>query len=349
MNRLRHKKRSAFTLVELLIVITIIGILIAILLPVLTGAMDTAARLACSANLSAIGKAMSSYSTKYQQHLPTVYQYAKPPTSGAGSNIKDHTGDQAWADDLAGYATGKITATTELPDWTDAIHGAGQPASQLTGPFTCNISCLFLMVRTGDAADEKIFQCKADTTKEDDTTQNAKSYWSFHFISNCSYSYQNQLPDVGGTGLNGGSRNTSQSSLDPRMVIAADMNPSRYYDEAHPPSELSNYDVQQGVCTWNSPNHKYQGQNCLYGDFHVEFKTTPFCGYDNSNIWTRGVYTAATGGTGSTSSGSWSNADPKSGATSSGSPPAWTTAYGGTPVSGTGAGTGDKFNNWLVP
>ena len=72
MARTPLKKRSAFTLVELLIVIGIIVVLIALLLPAVQRIQETASQTTCKNNLRQLGIALTNYHASSQRFPPGV-------------------------------------------------------------------------------------------------------------------------------------------------------------------------------------------------------------------------------------------------------------------------------------
>jgi len=77
--------RRAFTLIELLMVISIIAILAAILLPVFAQAREAARKTQCSSNLRQLGIAIRTYSQDYDEQLPGTWDGAGGSGSSSGS------------------------------------------------------------------------------------------------------------------------------------------------------------------------------------------------------------------------------------------------------------------------
>jgi prepilin-type N-terminal cleavage/methylation domain-containing protein/prepilin-type processing-associated H-X9-DG protein len=75
-------KRRAFTLLELLMVIMILGLLVAILIPGIVAAMRLARRVQCANNLGWVGKQLHNYASDHGGVLPTRHDpkgvYADP-------------------------------------------------------------------------------------------------------------------------------------------------------------------------------------------------------------------------------------------------------------------------------
>lgn len=69
---------AGFTLVELLVVVTVIAILISMLLPALKNARETARMAVCASNQSQMGTAIAAYRLAYRNQFPP-YLYTKDP------------------------------------------------------------------------------------------------------------------------------------------------------------------------------------------------------------------------------------------------------------------------------
>lgn len=66
---------AAFTLVELLVSISIIALLISLLLPAMQRARDSASTLRCAANLRSIGQGLIGYAADNNGYLPTAWSF----------------------------------------------------------------------------------------------------------------------------------------------------------------------------------------------------------------------------------------------------------------------------------
>jgi prepilin-type N-terminal cleavage/methylation domain-containing protein len=77
--------RSAFTLIEVLVVVAIIALLVSILLPSLRAARNQAKLVSCAANLKQIATLVASYQTEFGGCVPVVFNDAASVNAG-GSN-----------------------------------------------------------------------------------------------------------------------------------------------------------------------------------------------------------------------------------------------------------------------
>ena len=137
--------------------------------------------------------------------------------------------------------------------------GAGGPqANDLTAP-------LFLLIRLQQMP-AKMFNepytdelnNQPDPAKDPSTRSNFTDYGN-----NLGYSYANPYPSH--NAVSAGYQFTNR--LNPAFALAADQNPGTGGGK-------------------NSRNHEGRGQNVLFADYHVEWKTSPFCGVNGDDIYT---------------------------------------------------------------
>ena len=126
---------------ELLVVITIIGVLISLLLPAVQAAREAARRMQCSNNLKQIGLALHGYHTAIGSFPPGYISAYTPPgyDASGGYNTGDTGPGWGWGAMILPYLEqgnvwSQINFNTDIKDPTNAIGPNDQP-SRLPLPF----------------------------------------------------------------------------------------------------------------------------------------------------------------------------------------------------------------------
>ena len=174
-------KHRAFTLVELLVVISIIALLVSILMPSLSKAKELAYRMKCATNHSAVGKALGLYAGSNQDQNPMN----QPAKEGVHSNgfPRMWIGNWGSPSDTSVYTS---------------LRRDEKPVD--TAEFYCISSLMWMFVREGN--NPKLFVCPSDSDAvvqpeanvkvditNDDTDEILYAY-DFSDAKNVSYSWQ---------------------------------------------------------------------------------------------------------------------------------------------------------------
>lgn len=100
------QRRTAFTLVELLVVITIIGMLMALLLPAVQSARESGRRATCMNNQQQLGKAMLNYEAakkRFPGHVNRRYKIASQYNAGPPPTTSESWFTTSWLVELFAY------------------------------------------------------------------------------------------------------------------------------------------------------------------------------------------------------------------------------------------------------
>ena len=243
----RAPRASGFTLVELLVAVGLIALVLTIAFVVMARSRETSNRVKCAKQLRAIGQAILLYTNDNRGQYPRSI-----------------------------YAGGPIVT----PTW-----GTGATASDpfgAGGPAPNDVSAvMFLLARTMDISLE-IFVCPSSDQRplQVDSGIQSRSNWdgAREVAAHLSYSYANPYADDGATAR----YRLASASVQPEFALAADRNPGSADVLTVTPTSPS-----RALRRANSRNHDGRGQNVLFGDGHVDFQQTPFCGFKNDNIYAR--------------------------------------------------------------
>ncbi|NNM84996.1 MAG: prepilin-type N-terminal cleavage/methylation domain-containing protein [Phycisphaerales bacterium] len=296
-------KARAFSLVELLVVITIISILIALLLPALAGARELANRLECASNERQVLLAMSAYADENLSTFPVTpwmgggpYLW-NPPISVNRLYINANT-PQAVANDmyLPGENLGAPVPTCGL--WILVLQGYGAPGSFIcpSDPIAYDVSRIF-----NTNATSPLWQFNWNFGVGSKPTRMPTPYISGNGIYNpfgAGLSYSMAFPYVweGGVQVSStvGRWWTSQGAT-ADVPLISDMAPT---DGSGTNGDGPGAGMAERITTvlpaansygayiFNSGNHNGAGQNVGFGDGHVTWETSPYVGQLNDNIFT---------------------------------------------------------------
>ncbi len=245
----RHYRLIGFTLVELLIVISIIAILMATLMPGVSWALELARRASCANRLRQIGLACQSFARGREQQWPDLYRGVEGET---------------WHEIGASREPG--------------------PDGAMPTPLKSNTANLWLLARAGITEDTSLFVCPSSDQTPDRSVANPADVWDFRGPQHVSYSYQNVL---GPCAIRGSAPATLAVAADANPLRADFAGAVERHLASRPQFEVPQWGAVNPEAPWelNSPNHAFKGQNVLYADGRVDWKDHPYAGRHWDNIW----------------------------------------------------------------
>jgi len=123
----KNFRSTAFTLVELLVVISIIALLLSILMPSLNKAREQAIRIVCAANMKSTGTSMAMYLDDNKGVFPPDYM---PPRA----TVKEDFTENFWQQRLVAYTkNGKVFTCSNYEKYYAKSFATANPKTDLYG------------------------------------------------------------------------------------------------------------------------------------------------------------------------------------------------------------------------
>ncbi len=267
------RRLSAFTLIDLAMLLAASTLLVAIGLPVFARARELSQRTVCAGNLMGIGAGAKIYATDNKDLWP-VPPFKRDAIDEEGVDYLTDT------DPLDPYPVA-VGFLREYPSYSETPidPGAGSTEMSVTRAY-------WMLVRSGDLSIQQ-FICPSNSSDFHDPTVQIDLYYDFSAYSNVSYGYQVPF----------GPRDTQpREGAGHRQIFAADKGP--YYLPDYNPDFLSagengSLGLDDPPARWrpfNSFNHGGraigEGQNVLFAGGHVSFTRIPAIGVDDDNLYT---------------------------------------------------------------
>lgn len=214
--------------------------------------------------------------------LPTItHARRQANVTKCASNLRQiHQAMSIYSNDNRGKYPRTRWTPGNKPTW--GTSPAADNPFDSTGPQPNDVSAaLFLLIRAKLTL-PPIFVCPS-TDGEPDTAPNIINRSNFSdWRKNLSYSLADPYPDT--AAVKAGYKWTNK--INARFAFAADMNPGtspKNRDDVLATNFDSPYSVIKKAL---SNNHSKTGMNVLYGDGHVMWQITCYCGFYNDHIYT---------------------------------------------------------------
>ena len=261
------RRRPAFSLVEFVVLLGVAALLGSILIPYLANAREMDRRTRCARNLANFAVILREYAKVNNYLLPSVpYDAINKP-----NGYTAFTGP----DDANPFAPESKVAANDVSASLFLLMRYGYISNGREPGFS-----LYVCPSSDDVPDRLIDAVGKPVT--------AIERSNFRLPANLSYGYCSPFSGAAKFRMN-------TDWLDPSFAVMADKGPGvagPNNDVTHPPFGAPPLEMSKA----NSNNHDKAGQNVLYGDGHVAFERTPYCGYGDRNTSPDNIYTAAAPG-----------------------------------------------------